>query len=103
MPFSVSGQEYLPLAMLETKVLEYNIAKDPHQGEQVLRHRPVKTEGYKTKLCAYCQLHRTKTASGWRVSTRYKCELCNVPLCTQNRDCFHAYHRYLFQTQSGHN
>lgn len=49
--------------------------------------------------CLYCQVHRVKTASGWRVKTSYKCETCNVPLCSSEvceRNCFRLHHIEMF-------
>lgn len=67
-------------------------------GDQPLLHRPIKTEGYKTKLCLLCQINKTRTKSGWLASSRYRCDTCNVPLCTGKRDCFTAYHQMLAES-----
>lgn len=59
------------------------------------KHRLVHNEGYKYRLCVHCQFNKIKTKSGWRVYTHFKCEKCNVPLCTQKRDCFLLYHKLI--------
>lgn len=52
--------------------------------------------------CTYCQVHRIKTPSGWRVKTNYKCETCDVALCASEvceRNCFHLHHIEMFGEQ----
>lgn len=70
----------------QTKVLNHN-------GHD---HRLVHLRGVR-KMCVYCQLHKIKTKSGWWVYTRYKCDMCDAPLCTttSERDCFELYHKMM--------
>lgn len=45
--------------------------------------------------CKYCQKYRIKTKRGWNVKTKFKCETCNVNLCSgdmTSRNCFVLYH-----------
>ncbi|CAC5409666.1 unnamed protein product [Mytilus coruscus] len=45
--------------------------------------------------CKYCQKYRVKTKRGWNVKTKFKCETCNVNLCSgdmTSRNCFVLYH-----------
>ncbi|XP_060086303.1 uncharacterized protein LOC132565634 isoform X19 [Ylistrum balloti] len=69
-------------------------------GDSSQQHKLVATENNKLKNCLYCQYHKVTTKSGWRVSTRHKCEACDVALC-KGRRCFELYHNTVFQTLSG--
>lgn len=64
-------------------------------------HRLVHTFEYKSKHCLYCQICKIKTKSGWRPTTRHRCEACEVPLCKGERGCFYLYHKML-QDSTGH-
>lgn len=60
------------------------------------QHRLVRNEDYKYKVCFQCHKDKTKTKKGWRVYTHFKCEHCNIPLCTGGRGtrrCFEIFHR----------
>lgn len=59
------------------------------------QHIQVHTEGNKRKVCAFCNMKRLKTKSGYRVYTTFKCLACNIPLCNIERGCFEHYHREL--------
>lgn len=100
-----------PLKALQSSQLlnEYCGGPPPHPHHQTLnqdleyftsemsKHRLIPTEGSKLKHCVYCQFHKVKTKSGWRVSCRHKCEACDVPLCKEVRDCFQLYHQFIFE------
>ncbi|XP_061182949.1 transcription regulator protein BACH1-like isoform X5 [Saccostrea echinata] len=61
-----------------------------------VQHRLVRNEDYKYKVCFQCHRDKTKTKKGWRVYTHFKCEQCNIPLCTGargTRRCFEIFHR----------
>jgi len=51
------------------------------------------TGAYK-KPCVLCEFHKIRTKSGWYIYSRYKCDICNVALCTGGRGCFSLYHQY---------
>lgn len=59
------------------------------------QHIQVHNEGNKRKVCAYCNMKRLKTKSGYRVYTTFKCLACNIPLCNIERGCFENYHKEL--------
>lgn len=59
-------------------------------------HVPVQEPNRRLKLCVLCQMNKTKTKSGWRVNTVFRCSHCQVALCTNNRNCFGVYHGLLF-------
>lgn len=61
-------------------------------------HVVVPTFEKKLRPCAFCTMCKIKTRKGWRVYTRYKCAGCDVPLCTNHRDCFLIYHTTLLQS-----
>ncbi|XP_069132879.1 uncharacterized protein [Argopecten irradians] len=63
-----------------------------HMGS-MLNHRAIHTPMMKNKPCVYCLMKQVRTKSGWYVYTTYKCEVCDVPLCTGQRNCFTLYHR----------
>ena len=45
--------------------------------------------------CKYCQRYKVKTKRGWNVKTKFKCETCNVNLCSgdmTSRNCFVMFH-----------
>lgn len=46
------------------------------------------------KPCAYCELQKRRTKSGWYVYTRFRCEKCGVALCKGQRGCFVKYHQH---------
>lgn len=60
-------------------------------------HIIVNTIDCRLRPCKYCSKHKIKTKSGYLARTRNKCYLCDVPLCTKNRDCFYQYHKSLFK------
>lgn len=100
-PFNVSTQEsYPPLHAYSRKLpgAPRRVSLTPKNvvGDSSLRHRLVATENNKLKNCLYCQYHKVTTKSGWRVSTRHKCEVCDVALC-KGRRCFELYHNTVFQ------
>jgi len=64
-------------------------------SDLAMEHRPVRNEGYKPKLCVYCQKMRRKTKAGWLVYSRFSCQFCDVALCTGQRNCFRMYHGLL--------
>lgn len=62
-------------------------------------HKIVPVEKKTGMRCLYCQIHKIKTPSGWRVKTNYKCETCGVPLCSKEvteRNCFRLHHIEMF-------
>lgn len=60
-------------------------------------HVVVNTIDGRLRPCKYCSDRKIKTKSGHLARTRNKCHLCDVPLCTKNRNCFHLYHEWLFK------
>ena len=54
-------------------------------------HRLIRIEGCK-KACAFCDINRLKTKSGWQIKSYFKCKACDVPLCKSNKECFMKYH-----------
>uniref|UniRef100_A0A8W8NFM9 Uncharacterized protein n=1 Tax=Magallana gigas TaxID=29159 RepID=A0A8W8NFM9_MAGGI len=42
-------------------------------------HRLIRIEGSK-KACAYCDIQRLKTKSGWQIKSYFKCLACDIPL-----------------------
>lgn len=45
--------------------------------------------------CKYCQKKKIKTKRGWNVKTKFKCDRCNVNLCSgdmTSRNCFVLFH-----------
>nr|XP_022314275.1 uncharacterized protein LOC111118864 isoform X3 [Crassostrea virginica]XP_022314284.1 uncharacterized protein LOC111118864 isoform X3 [Crassostrea virginica] len=58
-------------------------------------HRIVRNFENKPRICVLCKLHSIKTVKGWKVYSRFHCDICDVPLCTGERDCFEQYHRLL--------
>lgn len=69
----------------------------------ILGHNLVPTDGRKQKLCRYCRANEKKSPSGWKILTRSKCDICNVPLCQggkTERNCFRLFHEeYVFGKQ----
>ena len=59
-------------------------------------HRAVKftkeESGCGHKACTYCRTHGIKTNRGRTCETTRKCDLCDVPLCCNFRDCWIKYH-----------
>lgn len=58
-------------------------------------HHLISIPGNKKKECKYCQRHKIKTKSGYAVQTQYKCETCDVALCSggyTDRNCLVAFH-----------
>ncbi|XP_033752954.1 uncharacterized protein LOC117336493 isoform X4 [Pecten maximus] len=66
--------------------------RSPRSIGAMLNHRAIHTPMMKNKPCAYCLMRQVRTKSGWYVYTTYKCEVCDVPLCTGQRNCFALYH-----------
>lgn len=60
-------------------------------------HVVVNTFDGKLRPCKYCSDRKIKTRLGHMARTRNKCHLCDVPLCTKNRDCFNLYHEWLLK------
>jgi hypothetical protein len=60
-------------------------------------HVVVNTFDGRLRPCKYCSDRKIKTKAGHMARTRNKCHLCDVPLCTKNRDCFNLYHEWLLQ------
>ncbi|XP_061181265.1 uncharacterized protein LOC133189879 [Saccostrea echinata] len=54
-------------------------------------HRLIRIEGSK-KACAYCDIQRLKTKSGWQIKSYFKCLACDIPLCKSDKECFLRYH-----------
>lgn len=70
-------------------------ADDIIMVDEERRHRPVRIfplYSTKKKWCAFCHVHKIRTKSGYPTQTIFKCELCDVPLCTGDRNCFVLYH-----------
>ncbi|XP_069132895.1 uncharacterized protein [Argopecten irradians] len=62
--------------------------------DDLAQHIPVKNDNNKYTKCFLCLRNKTKTKSGWRVNTYYKCSRCAVPLCNnRERNCFETFHR----------
>lgn len=74
----------------------YTVRSLPREDE-VPGHPVVPVGGnYKQRECRYCRFHGNRTKSGWRVKTNYKCDICQIPLCTKEstgRNCFTNYHQ----------
>jgi len=59
------------------------------------QHKCLRNEGNKYKCCQLCLQNKIKTKRGWRAYTHFKCEQCDVSLCTAargQRNCFDAWH-----------
>ncbi|KAK3104109.1 hypothetical protein FSP39_024499 [Pinctada imbricata] len=79
-----------------TSVGRFVFMKDEiYDRQNNIIHSIVATESSRLKHCVFCQIYKVKTKSGWRVSTRTKCNICDVPLCKMNRDCFRMYHKLM--------
>lgn len=62
-------------------------------------HHLIPIPGNKKKECKYCQRHKLKTKSGYPIQTQYKCETCDVALCSggyTDRNCLVAFHNELY-------
>ncbi|XP_076114842.1 uncharacterized protein LOC143082833 isoform X10 [Mytilus galloprovincialis] len=68
-------------------------SEDPNDQEIEFMpgHKLVHITGHK-RACAYCNILRLKTKSGWAIKSYYKCEACDVCLCKGKKDCFVRYH-----------
>ena len=55
------------------------------------------TDGRKVTPCVYCSINLVRSKTGRKTYTRNKCSLCNVPLCTKNRDCFNLFHKSVLE------
>lgn len=68
-------------------------SEDPNDQEIAFMpgHKLVHITGHK-RACAYCNILRLKTKSGWAIKSYYKCEACDVCLCKGKKDCFLRYH-----------
>lgn len=62
-----------------------------------LGHYITHTDGKKVTPCVYCSINSVRSKSGRKTYTRCKCSLCDVPLCTKNRDCFNLFHRSVLE------
>lgn len=51
------------------------------------------------RSCAYCNICRLTTKSGWAIKSYYICEACGVPLCRGPKDCFTKFHELLAQNE----
>ncbi|OWF43292.1 Kelch repeat and BTB domain-containing protein 7 [Mizuhopecten yessoensis] len=73
----------------------------PPLAGDLTQHIPVKNENNKYTKCFLCLRNKTKTKSGWRVNTYYKCSRCSIPLCNnRERNCFETFHRQLLMYKS---
>lgn len=61
-------------------------------------HRLVHLQRNK-RSCAYCNICRLTTKSGWAIKSYYICEACGVPLCRGQKDCFTKFHELLAQNE----
>lgn len=62
-------------------------------------HHLIPIPGNKKKECKYCQRHKFKTKSGYSRQTQYKCETCDVALCSggyTDRNCLVAFHNEMY-------
>ena len=77
---------------------EYKVHGAPTpQRKTLIPGHPVVTIGHGNaqRDCKYCQKYKVKTKRGWNVKTKFKCETCNVNLCSgdlTSRNCFILYH-----------
>ena len=71
------------------------------QRAELAAHRPVHTAQYKQKRCVLCRHYKLTTRAGWKILTQYRCEKCDVALCTGNRNCFFLYHKLLMESKIG--
>lgn len=55
------------------------------------------TDGRKVTPCVYCSINLVRSKTGRKTYTRNKCSLCDVPLCTKNRDCFNLFHKSVLE------
>ena len=59
-------------------------------------HRLIRNEENKPRICALCKFYHVKTVKGWKVYSRFHCNVCKVPLCKGERDCFDIFHNALY-------
>lgn len=67
-------------------------------------HPVVPIENKKQRKCKYCQIHKLRTKSGWRVVTNFKCGTCDIGLCSgenTDRNCFQLFHEEFVFGQHG--
>ena len=90
--FADIGYNHNQLIMNQHTKIEQN---NDRQTQMSNEHFLVPTENWKTQNCFYCSHNNIKTKSGWTVTTKSKCNYCQVPLC-RHRGCFVNYHKMLF-------
>lgn len=56
----------------------------------------------KTRTCVFCKMLGNKTDCGWHVKSRYRCNACEVPLCSGKRDCYNKFHQLMQSTKIPH-
>lgn len=74
----------------------FSVSNTPYKSEfSEQYHRPIRiypNDKNRKKLCVFCQFHKVRTKSGYHPYTIFKCELCDIPLCIGERNCFRCYH-----------
>lgn len=65
----------------------------------VIRVDPV--DRTRQKTCAWCKMLNIRTTkSGVTPRTYYQCNVCNVPLCINEKNCFSLYHQKIMGDNS---
>lgn len=68
------------------------------QQAENTQHTLVVIGDKKEKRCQLCRMMNCKTKAGWDILTRYKCQQCELPLCSginSGRNCFANFHQQL--------
>lgn len=64
-------------------------------------HQPVRIEAEESstrrKMCSFCNFQGKVTPSGLKIRTRFKCAVCEIPLCTGENRCFDTFHRLYYE------
>lgn len=64
-------------------------------------HQPVRIDveesSTRRKMCAFCNFQGKVTRSGLKIRTRFKCAVCEVPLCTGENRCFDNFHKLYYE------
>ena len=57
----------------------------------------------KEKRCHLCRILKCKTKAGWDILTKFKCQECDLPLCSginTPRECFVKFHQQISEQDS---
>ena len=75
--------------------LSDNAQNRTDSSRSVQQHKLVYTEERRLRKCVYCHMKNVKTYSGHAVTSYFRCQACDVPLCKTMRNCFIDFHKLI--------